>query len=440
MPRVLLLTVGTGDMNDRENSLLAPLRLSIADGEWERVVLLPSTVTQEFAMELNAERGFEVRVLPAPGLENDADACFRHFEGEIERLRDAGFVQADIVVDFTRGTKAMSAALVLAAIAHDLPRLRYITGERDSRGMVMAGTEKVHQTSPATALALRRIDMARGLVAGGAFAAALDLLPDPDNAFAALQTATPRKALLAMRSLARFLAAWDRLDYAAAATETLPPAHDLPAGWRALRPDQDLVGWVWRLHRRPDETDMPGMAAWLRPLAIDLLANAERRVRQHQFEDALVRSYRVLELVGQARLFDHGMSSDAVPEDHPKVKKLRRDLEKSRSNDFNRNPKGGLYASRILTARLLGRLDDPLGKPLQFFDSEHGAFAAESRNTSVLIHGFDTKASNRPDQWATLFAALWSLLEQDRATEPDVIADSRRTTTFPPVGMAPATI
>jgi hypothetical protein len=45
MPRALLLTVGTGDAADLEASLFSPLLLSIATGEWARVVLLPSQVT-----------------------------------------------------------------------------------------------------------------------------------------------------------------------------------------------------------------------------------------------------------------------------------------------------------------------------------------------------------------------------------------------------------
>ena len=52
-------------------------------------------------------------------------------------------VRSDYVVaDFTRGTKAMSAALVLAAVGA-VPLLRYVHGsERDERGAVLPGDEE----------------------------------------------------------------------------------------------------------------------------------------------------------------------------------------------------------------------------------------------------------------------------------------------------------
>src|SRR5207248_2982365 len=70
----------------------------------------------------------EIRPLPNVGDEDDPDACFAHFNVILEEVRAGGVPADDIIVDFTRGTKVMSAALVLAAVRQEVPRLRYISG------------------------------------------------------------------------------------------------------------------------------------------------------------------------------------------------------------------------------------------------------------------------------------------------------------------------
>lgn len=241
MPRALLLTVGTGDINRLEESLLTPLRKSIDQGERSRVILLPSLVTEQNAAELKARCGddpIDIAPLPAPDAENDADRCFAHFDQAISELRAAGFAPADIVVDYTRGTKAMSAALVLAAIRHDLPTLRYITGERDNRGTVKPGSERIFETDPAIAMAQKQLDTALQFVRRGNFAGALALIGDGSVGIGPWPSVIA-EALPAIRAALDFYAAWDRLDYAAAARVTDRNHSVLIHGFEAVGPDDD---------------------------------------------------------------------------------------------------------------------------------------------------------------------------------------------------------
>ena len=128
---ILALTVGFGNPNDIEGTLYEPLLKSIREGSWDKVVFLPSLVTEENARELERRlSGIAVEIIPLPRRndENDVDSCFAHFDQVIEKLRTEGFEPPNICADFTRGTKAMSAALVLAAIRHGVPRMRYVEG------------------------------------------------------------------------------------------------------------------------------------------------------------------------------------------------------------------------------------------------------------------------------------------------------------------------
>ena len=361
--------------------------LSIGTGEWARVVLLPSQVTGVTAETLRQRLqavAITVAPLPRPGAENDPDACFDHFDRTIEALLAEGFDRTDLVADFTRGTKAMSAALVLAAVRHDVPRLRYVGGEqRDQRGIVVAGSERIHETRTARATARRRIDLARGLVEHAAFGAALSLLPDPDARLAAIGwDEGEREALRRLRPLVAWLAAWDRLDYAGAAAFIPLAADALPAAWRRHWPPAPVTRLVTRLAARPRSD---------RLIAVDLLANAERRVAQGQYEDALVRAYNVVERIARARLHDLGHVAGGREEAIDALQQRR----------------------------------DPMAGMLRHLDQAHPSLKTHKRNDSILIHGLAAQGSASPDEWRRLLSSLERLLRRDAELRKDTAALER---------------
>src|SRR5262249_19810031 len=153
--------------------------------------------------------------------------------------------------------KAMSAALVLAAVRHGLPRLRYIYGgQRDARGMAVPGTEVVAEFRTAQVSARQRLDEAARFFRRGNFPAALDLLPVPGTAMAGYcPTDLPAQAGF-VRALAQFYAAWDRFDYRAAGAVSLATAGPSPSEWDALIPAPEVRLWVAEL-ARPFPADHP---------------------------------------------------------------------------------------------------------------------------------------------------------------------------------------
>ena len=416
---VLVLTVGTGNAKDLEGSLIAPVLKSVGQGKWERVVLLPSRITAAAARLLQERIGditvVDIQQLPETGQENDADACFGHFNAVLAKLVEQGVRPNSIVADFTRGTKAMSAALVLAAVRLDIPRLRYLYGDRDMRGTVLAGTEQVGEIRTDLVTVRRRLDLVVDLMRHGDFGAAIPILQDLDGPFGALWPSSLRNEATALRGTARVYAAWDRLDYGGAlhAMDVHGMARDaLPDD---LRPADGIRGWLKLLAEEPERSDKKGYAAWLRALACDLLANAERRVRDRHFEDALLRTYRILELIGQFRLFDRGYDSSSIPSDDLVVVKFRSQLRKGGSQDFGSDPRtGNLTAPRELAARLLKRLGDPLASELLRFDDQHTA-KTRSRNQSVLIHGFTAQAPAENESLQAVLEDLGKLLVRDDA-------------------------
>ena len=426
--RVLLMTVGTGDLARLEESLFVPLRKSIETDPCNCVVLLPSCVTKRLADELSKGiPDLDIRVHPLPeGAEDDADSAYSHFDEVLSAiLRE--IPPERIEVDFTRGTKVMSAALVLSAARHFIPSVRYITGDRDGRGMVIAGTEQVRRVRTATVEGHRRLDLAHDLIRRGSFSAVRDVLPLPD---ATSTTGYPPNLINAshrIQAAADFYSAWDRLDYSCGSKLNVgsPPAED----WEDVWPTDSMREWTGLLAHEPDRTNHRAMAEWLRRLVVDLLANGERRVRQGQYEDALVRAYRVLELVGQARLFDHGLDSGALDPDHEAVKRLIEELAAKRDNPLSQSPSGKFQAGRLQSARLLRQCNDGFSSRLFQFESE-ALLRPTLRNNSVLVHGFKARAPGEESQLNQLFDSLDELIKEDGGSNVETMLRLARSLSF----------
>ena len=399
MPQTaLLLTIGTGSAANLEGTLYQPLLKSARDGKWSLIVLLPSQETERHAEELRtrlADRSVEIRPLPGNADENAIDSCYRHFDAAIAALGQRGFVPAALTADFTRGTKAMSAALMLAAVRHGVAMTRYIEGNRDERGMVIPGSERIRGFAPEEALFARRLDEARALFQSGSFAAVQKLLA-PET----LADVSPdiRARATAIRELAAFCLAWDRLDYQAAekALSKRDP-NALPPEWRAFFPPDEVLSWVALLAEPAQQADKQTMARRCQHLIADLLANARRRIAQGQYEDGLIRAYRILELLGQSRLFAQGYDSGRMPPEDPRVRNF---LDTLKENEAKPQRRDSAYLfGREQVARFLKTQfsRDGFGERLLAFATKEGRCVVE-RNKSILAHGFDAVSTGARDE------------------------------------------
>ncbi|MCS7078859.1 MAG: TIGR02710 family CRISPR-associated CARF protein [Chloracidobacterium sp.] len=436
----LVCTVGTGDKNRIEETLLNPLKQSLRTGQWETIVLLPSQGTKVYAERLCEEEqpampgcSIEIRPLPAAGEEDDADACFAHFDSVLASLIQAGVQPRNITADFTRGTKAMSAALVLAAVRHGLPVVRYLSGaQRDERGMVVAGSEKVLEIQTIVVTAQRRLDDAVRFFRQGDFPAAADTVrPSVTEQW----PETLRNEAERLRTWADFYAAWDRLDYREAARladqfHAVGADQNLPTDLNSYAPTPKVIEWVKYLAADlPDE--LQGKARSLRSLVIDLLANGERRLAHRQYEDALIRAYRVLELLGQARLFDKGYDSAALPPEDEKVRDFQDHLTRKKDRPLEADQRSGkLKASREQVARFLKFLNDDFGQKLiDTAEAKEGGTASKRRNQSVLIHGFAVVSD--AEGLAKLYRQLEALVREDGGAEVDDRLKTARSVPYP---------
>ncbi len=308
----------------------------------------------------------------------DIGICYQRIRSDIERwLVERELKPEEVYVDITGGTKAMSAALMLAAVEH-FKNFTYVGGSsRDSGnlGTVITGSECIVQCqNPWNTYAVRDLERANGLLEG--FYA--------DSAAAILEHAagkcdeSQRARLEAFAGLARAFGMADRFEYKAYG-ELRKCCERLKlfdyALSKKLASLYEHWGTVWDQVKQKDRT--AGRATLL-----ELLANAERRAKQSRYDDAVGRLYRAIELRGQqlvrkafgAELGKVPIKSFPVASREDVIKKLGQ-------------PGGGPYklGVRKLFQVLAFSEDRSLSEQAQIYDCLENHL--QKRNNSLLAHG-----------------------------------------------------
>lgn len=411
--KILFATVGTGKTDAPNEEYKRLLRKAIGETNAENVCLFPSKRSLATANEIKAEydndgkRIVSIEYMGETGMEFNADKCYEFFENVFQKYFSKGFEPENFVIDFTHGTKAMSAALYAIGMRYRVSDFHYIVRNNNDKGEIVDGeTVRIYDASYARELAV--LDQCKLLFKTWQFEAVETLL-NAEKPSKKLKTVFER-----VKMLARFYSAWDRMDYAAAVKEF--PMFDL-SGFEKFIPSDDVKNWLDRLARPVAETgdsdvpltktQMSDNAEKLGDLLVDLYANTLRRIETGLLEDGGIRIYRIAEMLGQACLFRKGYVSDQMPANDENVKFF------ARNNGISTKKCGDLFLfGREKVAEFL------LTRATAEGDAEHNIakFLVEKnedirglRNTSVLIHGFSAKAKSS-DEMRTLLNCLLGLV------------------------------
>jgi len=318
--------------------------------------------------------------------------------GDVERWvkRDGHF---RVVVDFTGGTKCMSAAVSLHASRWPCV-FSYVGGAqrtKDGVGVVESGHERVvQQVNPWDALGYRTVEDYIVLFDQHAFLAAANIA---SVTMRRMEVQERKRELAVLEQLAKALDAWDRFDHMTSRNRleiVTRSRNDLcavlgrPRGDHVLARVKQLAEHLGRLAQAAPPT---------RHHVLDLLANAKRRKDEGRFDDAVARLYRAIEAIAQVALKEgHGVeSTEKVP--------LERVPESLRATWASRADEGVVALGLQDAYALLANLNDPVGQKF----GEKGLNGATSpltaRNRSILAHGFDRVSANTFDSlWASALA------------------------------------
>ena len=292
--RILIMTVGRGSP---PLGLAEPLLQSIEAVDPQRIVFVCTATSQRESIEPLLKIAAD-RLAPIPhqielieeGDRINLDAMFDQVVRIMDKVVEA-HADAEMHIDFTGGSKPMSAALVHAAMSRTAAFAHYAEPEFDQASRRPIRTRRVHSIdleNARTEATLRRLGE---LFDHGEFVA-VRMECKRLQRHPAISPIRHRD-IANLEAISTSAAAWDRFEWKSS-EQTLRGISDedlQASGWDTSRVATNLA------HLRScAASDGPTLHA-----AIDLLANGTRRVQRHQYADAVARFYRLVELLVQWR-------------------------------------------------------------------------------------------------------------------------------------------
>lgn len=310
--------------------------------------------------------------------------CYRELRRKIpELLAEARVHPGEVLVDYTSGTKTMTAALVLAG-TELFDQFSYVgAAQRDKAGLGIAidGKERVfYQTNPWSELAVREVARAGDLWASCQFEAAAQVLRDVAPRVAR------RLRFETLAEIAEAMAARHRLDFRCA-VRLLGDANRKLAALFDGRDDEGLLAFAKSALKICSECAKDSANS---VLLRELLDNALRTAAQGRYEDAAARLYRAMEMQGQLYLtevtHDLFLNGRCKNENVHKVPEVLTEL-----NFCKPDKRGEINLSLEQLYLALHALGDAraakVTADLSLDNKSRWRLATEKRNTSILAHG-----------------------------------------------------
>jgi len=319
---------------------------------------------------------------------DDADDLVHCYEKALEcslKLEAEGIEADKVVVDYTAGTKTMTAALALATVGHGY-NFSYVSGKERTKnglGIVVSGTEVVKEgISPWQIFAVEEKKRISLFISTFQYEAAISILRQTMKNL----RSRDKEIWSGIAKTLEGFQAWDNFDHKNAMTFLSSGIKqlDMCKKFGLNKPIGDFLAKVkdnfLELDNIGKKTKFFNKMDLL--LVRDLVSNAYRRYLQNKYDDAVARLYRSIEMVGQIS-FEKAFgcsTSDVSPEKLPE--KIREELIQRYIFLDEEKINLPLYA----TFRVLKEINHPAG--LIFFENEESIkkiiFA---RNASILAHG-----------------------------------------------------
>jgi CRISPR-associated protein (TIGR02710 family) len=291
--------------------------------------------------------------------QDDLKECYLKVSGLAKEI-ESNHPKADVIANYTGGTKTMSVALAMAATMRERWDLSLNVGSRVDLIKVSSGTDVPVVIDKWSVYSRLQIESVAKVLARFDYAGADAIL---SHLSSKPMDTSLQAQLVRARQLARAFDLWDRFDHEAALAIFEPLAGTFP---EHIVPLKRLSGSI----AKASGYERVG----------DLLRNAERRAVQHRYDDAIARLYRAVELFAQVRLkTPHGIDTgnvevNGLPAEH-------REAWRSRMRDD-----GKLVLGLREDYQLLEQLGDTVGevwKPQEarVMDS------LKRRNESIGAHG-----------------------------------------------------
>ena len=295
MKKVMILSLGGSP---------EPLKKSIAEYQPEHLIFFASHDSVLKSGEVLEIKDYKPQKIETQITEdpNSLYECYKAARECVDRATRAGVLENNILVDYTGGTKVMSAALLLATVGFDFS-FNYVGGDTRSKnglGIVQDGHEKMYpDMNPWSAFAEEEKRQIVTLFNARRYSSVIQImnlctreLPAQINLFFKF-----------VRMLATGFLYWEQFRH--------KEAHDcLKKGMVLL--DEYLQHYPSNVYQQLEDelrihidflenllSKTRNLQTYDNILIKELINNAQRRIEDKRFDDASARIYRALELYGQ---------------------------------------------------------------------------------------------------------------------------------------------
>lgn len=371
--KALIMTIGVGE--NTENGISFSIKKNSPD---EATFFVTDESMGTLAAALNKLRDkpdFIInKILLSESEKDDFEVIYLKSVATIKGYERKSFNLDDITIDFTFGTKAMAAGLIAASIFKKIPNCCYIGGWRRNNGKVVTGSERYLLIEPRMIFDDYNSEEVGKLFNHYQFVAARLVLENISPVFFNNKFEDIKSYYNCFIDGYYF---WDRFDYQKA-FDNLNRVYKKIDFIKSIDKNKFLENYEF-LKILPCEAN----SKHPKNLIIDIYENALRREEEGKYDDALIRIYRVMELISQSVLFEkHGINVSKVNED-----KIRNFPEGIQNTCFSKSNKGE-NVTRGLSANfeLLNYYGDKLGE--KYKSDKEFQKKLGMRNTSILTHQF----------------------------------------------------
>lgn len=333
---------------------------------------------------------------------NDLLACYRAITNKWTELQKNWRLEpGDWVIDYTGGTRPMVAALVLSTIDYS-SGYRYVSGTE----------QKLHQLNPWDELAVQDRHDAAVLFGRARYSQAADIFRGVTKRVSGGQ----KQLYKVLGDIAEGYGLWDSFQHKQAWEKLKPSLKSLematlfggPPGLKTLNVKlKENLGVLEKL-----ALAMHGIR---QEHFLDIMSNARRRADlENKYDDAVARLYRALEANAQIMLASHGINSSDV-----KQEQVPSDIRDEFVQKYMDNTDSRIKLPLLAAYTLLDKTGDPAAKV--FFDNlPQIKLLLDSRNKSILAHGFEPVKRERYEELFKLVCRISSISEDSIPRFPDI--------------------
>ena len=320
------------------------------------------------------------------------NSCFEAFELKIWELDLLAEEKHEIIMDYTSGTKTMSAAMACCGMFYSKDLIT-ISGDRRN-GVVSTGTESIQYQNLYKVYDKFALMRVRNYFNANRFYTASEILENVVDE--SINTEN-------MMNLVKGYFLWDNMEFEEA-YEHLTKL--------------DLNGFELSEIKDDLKFNLKALGAIVRSphenlkncyILASLINNSIRRAEEYKYDDAIARLYRAFELIAQIRLSSYRLNSSDIDTDILLENNVSQEfidgLEKTRDE-------GKIRIGLIKDFELLDALDDDLGK---YFTENRNRInnLTKKRNNSILAHGLESLDKEDFEEFEEVVESLARKLDKD---------------------------